>query len=86
MNLFKSPGRLIPLIISMMMLMAWNAQACPACYGAAHSSRIDGMNAAIMTMIGITGFVLTGISTVFFGIWKRSRLMRYNEQNNAPQN
>jgi hypothetical protein len=49
------------------------ATACPSCYGNAQSSRIDGMNTAILTMVGIVGFVLTGISSFFVRMAKRSR-------------
>jgi len=68
-------------LLAILLFGASYVQACPACYGAAHSSRIDGMNAAIMTMVGITGFVLTGISTVFYTFWKRSRMMQDIDQN-----
>jgi hypothetical protein len=48
------------------------SQACPSCYGNAQSSRIDGMNTAILTMVGIVGIVLTGISSFFIRMVKRS--------------
>lgn len=54
------------------------AIACPSCYGAADSPMTAGMNAAILTMLGITGVVLTGISGMFFYIWRRMKQRRYD--------
>ena len=51
--------------------------ACPACYGAADNTMIDGMNTAIMTMVGIVGFVLSGF--VAFFVMLRRRMMRMDE-------
>jgi heme/copper-type cytochrome/quinol oxidase subunit 2 len=64
-----------PLAIAALIVLAAILQqtlACPACYGNAQSSRIDGMNTAILTMVGIVGFVLTGISSFFIRMVKRS--------------
>ena len=48
--------------------------ACPSCYGASDSPLAQGMNTAILIMLGITGFVL-GLFVMFFVIlWKRSRI------------
>lgn len=48
-----------------------NLSACPVCYGASDSPMTDGMNKAIIAMLGITGFVLTGISSFFFMMIKK---------------
>ena len=45
--------------------------ACPSCYGNLQSPRSEGVNSAIMAMLGITGMVLTGISTFFFVVMRR---------------
>jgi hypothetical protein len=50
------------------------AHACPACYGQADSPMTAGMNVAILTMVGIIGFVLSGV--VAFGVMMRKRLGR----------
>lgn len=49
------------------------AAACPTCYGQAEGPVIDGMNRAILAMIGITGFVLTGFVALFVTIGRRTR-------------
>jgi heme/copper-type cytochrome/quinol oxidase subunit 2 len=54
--------------------------ACPVCYGNTESPMIDGMNTAILAMLGITGFVLTGISTFFIMMRKKIK----SQQTNAP--
>ena len=47
------------------------ASACPVCYGASDSAAVDGMNKAILTMLSITGFVLTGVTSFFFMMRKK---------------
>ena len=49
------------------------AAACPVCFGAKDSPMTAGMNAAILTMLGITGSMLLGIVTIFFILWRRSK-------------
>ncbi len=49
------------------------AAACPVCFGAKDSPMTSGMNAAILTMLGITGSVLLAIVTTFFILWRRYR-------------
>ena len=49
------------------------AVACPSCYGAADSPMTAGMDAAILVMLGITGFVLSLIGGTFFYLWRRAR-------------
>ncbi|MBM4167231.1 MAG: hypothetical protein FJ218_09995 [Ignavibacteria bacterium] len=45
--------------------------SCPVCYGNAQSPVLDGMNNAVVTMLGFTGFVFSGFITLFFYIRKR---------------
>lgn len=52
------------------------AYGCPTCYGAADSPMTDGMNMAILTLLGITGFVLAGF--VSFFLYLRRRAMMIN--------
>ncbi len=49
--------------------------ACPVCYGAADSPMLDGMNVAIMVLLGITGTVLAGIGSFFIMMRKRSKIL-----------
>ncbi len=55
--------------------------ACPSCYGAADSPMIDGMNTAIMSMVGIVVFVLSGF--VAFFLFMRNRMKKLNEQKSS---
>lgn len=64
-------------------LFSPNALGCPVCYGAADSPMIDGMNAAILTLVGITGMVLAGISTFFLYLIKRIRAQRRGESHGS---
>ncbi len=57
------------------------AHACPACYGQADSPMTAGMNAAILTMVGIISFVLSGIVAV--AVMMRRRFGRFAALNAA---
>jgi heme/copper-type cytochrome/quinol oxidase subunit 2 len=48
--------------------------ACGSCYGAADSPATNGMNFAILSMIGITGGVLAAMTSFFVYLRKRARL------------
>lgn len=50
--------------------------ACPVCYGASDSPLTAGMNAAILVMLGIVGFVLSSIVGFFYLLWKRGKRQR----------
>lgn len=63
-------------IFLLSLLFTCFAQACPVCYGTTESNEIQGMNAAITVMLGITGFVLAGISTFFIYMMIRLRRLR----------
>ena len=52
--------------------------ACPSCYGAPDSPMTNGMNMAIMSLLGITGFVL--IAFVSFFIYLRRRSLTLHRQ------
>jgi uncharacterized membrane protein YphA (DoxX/SURF4 family) len=49
------------------------AAACATCYGAADSPMTQGMNNAILTLIGVVGLVYVGIGKVFLDFRRRSR-------------
>ena len=48
--------------------------ACGSCYGAADSPATNGMNFAILSMIGITGGVLAMMTSFFLYLRKRAQL------------
>lgn len=52
------------------------AAACPSCYGSSDSALRSGMDSAIVFMLGLTGFVLLAILTLFFLVWRRARRAR----------
>ncbi|HTY11344.1 MAG TPA: hypothetical protein VMF88_09760 [Bacteroidota bacterium] len=51
-----------------------SAFACGSCYGAADSPATNGMNFAILSMIGVTGGVLAAMTSFFLYLRKRARL------------
>ena len=53
--------------------------ACAACYGAPDAAQTHGMNMGILTMLGVTGFVLSGFGGMMFYLARRAR--RYSDHN-----
>ncbi|HEX9941099.1 MAG TPA: hypothetical protein VGG03_03720 [Thermoanaerobaculia bacterium] len=49
------------------------AAACATCYGAADSPMTQGMNNAILTLIGVVGLVYVGIGKVLLDFRRRSK-------------
>jgi len=55
-----------------LMLFHATVTACPTCYGAPGSPMTDGMNMAILSLLGITGGVLSGVVAFFLHMRRRS--------------
>ena len=53
------------------------SEACPLCYGDTGTSGVNGMNQAILFLLGTTGVVLSGITTFFLFMWRRIRSQRH---------
>tara|TARA_R100000315_G_scaffold56505_1_gene30860 strand:+ start:188 stop:403 length:216 start_codon:yes stop_codon:yes gene_type:complete len=47
--------------------------SCGVCYGDPNSAAVDGMNKAIISLLGTTGFVLSGIVLSIFSIGNKSK-------------
>jgi len=63
--------RILGILGVLLAVIGHAAYACPSCYtGASDSPLAQGMNAAILVMLGITGFVL-GLFVVFFIMLRR---------------
>jgi hypothetical protein len=65
------------------MMVSEAVLACPSCYGAADGPMIQGMNMAILTMLGITGVVLAAISSFFVMMWRRVKRLRSGKLTHA---
>jgi hypothetical protein len=49
------------------------ARACAVCFGGADSSMTEGMNAGILALLGIIGFVQVGFIALFLHFRQRSK-------------
>jgi heme/copper-type cytochrome/quinol oxidase subunit 2 len=47
--------------------------ACATCYGAPDAPQTQGMNMAILTMLGVTGVVLGGCAALMIALARRAR-------------
>ena len=65
-------------IVFLVMVAAWlvlppAASACATCYGDPEAPMTQGMNNAILFLIGIVGLVYVGIGKVFLDFRRRSK-------------
>jgi len=58
---------------------AASAAACPVCYGAPDSPATQGMTAAIVSLLGVTGGVLAAFGTMFLRLRSRARALAGKE-------
>jgi hypothetical protein len=63
----------------LLLLPADPALACPVCFGPADSPMVDGVNIAILFLLGITGSVLGGFVAFFVHLARRARQVREQE-------
>jgi hypothetical protein len=61
-------------------LVAGSALSCPVCYGSQDSPSTQGVTAAILSLLGVTGGVLTGFGSLFLRIRKRARALGADQQ------
>ncbi|HUL42779.1 MAG TPA: hypothetical protein VLY03_00325 [Bacteroidota bacterium] len=71
------------LAILAVLVTATPSAACPVCFGAQDSPMTAGMNMAILSMLGIIGFVLSGFVGFFFFIRHRYRTHQRMMSNSA---
>lgn len=50
-------------------------RACPNCYGDPDSTMTQGLNVAILILLGVTGTVLGGIVAFIFHLQQRARMI-----------
>jgi heme/copper-type cytochrome/quinol oxidase subunit 2 len=70
----------------MLLFIPSMALGCGSCYGAADSSATNGMNLAILSMLGITGSVLAAMTSFFLYLRKRARLTLADIDTHYPTN
>ena len=67
--------RVARLLGSCVVFAATPAFACPVCFGGP-SAGGQGMNAAIIFLLSVVGFVQIGLIALFLSFWRRGREMR----------
>jgi len=65
--------RVAAMLAVVTILIAGSALSCPVCYGSQDSPSTQGVTAAIVSLLGVTGGVLTGFGSLFLRIRKRAR-------------
>jgi hypothetical protein len=66
---------LLPLVLAgiLLLLVQPGAHGCPSCYGDPESPMTQGLNTAIVLLLGVTSAVLVGLSGIFFVIRRRTQ-------------
>lgn len=64
------------MLVAVALASATPASACATCFGAEDSGLTKGMNGAILTLLGVIGFVQVGFVAMFAGFIVRSRRLR----------
>ncbi len=63
-------------LVAVLLAVAPRAWACPACFGGGDGSAVgDGMNTAILVMLGIVASVFAGIIAFILWMRRRSRVL-----------
>lgn len=66
-------------LLGLTLAAATPAMACPVCFGGANGGG-QGMNAAIVFLLSMVGFVQIGFVALFFTFWRRSRELRRKKE------
>lgn len=63
------------LLVAILLVCHFSTFACPNCYGDPESSMTEGMNMAIISLLGITGSMLALLGGFFLYLRRRFRLL-----------
>lgn len=72
-------------ILAAMTAGSLEGQACATCFGASDAPMAQGMNMGILALLGVVGFVLSGVAA-FFGYlgWRASRVAALELDDELP--
>ena len=83
MNRLCAVKNLLPGACALLAMRAEPVLACAACYGQSDSPLAQGMNWAIFSLLGVVVCVLTGITTFFVVINRKSASVRAAESDES---
>lgn len=69
-------------------LIAWacwptKSWACATCFGAEGDPQTEGLNMAIITLLGVTYSLFTGMAAFAFYRWKKNSTLLENQESDA---
>lgn len=59
--------------VAVSLMTASSAAACATCFGASDAAMTQGVNNAILLLLGVVGVVQGGFVALFYRFWKRSQ-------------
>ena len=80
---FRKARSLLPVAAALLVLRAESVLGCAACYGKSDSPLAEGMNWGILSLLGVVACVLTGITTFFVVINRKSASARAVESDES---
>ena len=83
MNLLPTAQKFLAATCALLVMRPEPVLACAACYGQSDSPLARGMNWGIFTLLGMIAFVLTGITTFFVVINRKSASVRAAESDQS---
>ena len=83
MNRLPAARNFLPATLALLAFRADSALACAACYGQSDSPLAQGMNWGIFSLLGVVVGVLTGITTFFVVINRKSAAVRAVESDQS---
>ena len=68
---------LVPTVVLIaVILFPTAASACPVCYGDSDSPMAQGLNNAVLFLLGVVFLVQVGFAALFYSFWRRSTAAR----------
>ncbi len=67
---------LLSVLLVVLVVLPDAASSCPSCYGNPDSSATEGMNMAILSLLGVTGGVLAAFGAFFVHLMRRAQRLQ----------
>ena len=64
---------IVPGLALALTVTAGKASACAVCFGDPSSLQTQGVNMAMLTLLGVTGVVQVAFAAAFIAFWRRSK-------------
>lgn len=67
--------RIVSMLLTLLVVLPRDASACAVCFGATDSAQGMALQGAIITLLGVTLAMLSGIALFAFRVWRHESTM-----------